>query len=527
MANTGLERAEFTIMAVENTLNQLKNQRITLICLSQDTMVLQTAEGLSKMSQTQTLTVDPKYLESIPRPSKERYNEIKEDIAQHTQQIAIIVNQDNVILDGHTRFQICQELNIIPKTEKRIFTDKLQEERFVYSTNVKRRDLEEFVHIELSLKIHEIDDILGKQKRTSNLKQFQKSVGTDLANSINREKINTTKTIADETKTSTNTVIRTKKILKQADKEDIQKLREGKTSINKVYKKIKKQEKKQKRQDEIKKIQVSLPKTIQLHNKPFQELNIKENSVSLIFTDPPYEAKDLHLYSDLAKQAMLILRDGGSLMCYSGHYCIDTVIQFMKDAGLNFHWIIPVLHSGASALMFDRKIMVAYKPILWFTKGKYSGDYVKDVIKSEFQGKELHEWAQSTIESDYYIKHTTIAHDIVYDPFMGQGTFGISARKLDRQFIGAEINPEHFKNAQKLISAKHSEIKTKKHDRKKYNDEYKNTNRKQLNKKEAQRMREKREFVKKIKPLFELEKKPSESFTEFYNRKRNEIGGSK
>ena len=81
-----------------------------------------------------------------------------------------------------------------------------------------------------------------------------------------------------------------------------------------------------------------------------------------------------------------------------------------------------------------------------------------------------------------------------------------SARKLDRQFIGAEINPEHFKNAQKLISAKHSEIKTKKHDRKKYNDEYKNTNRKQLNKKEAQRMREKREFVKKIKPLFELEK---------------------
>ena len=487
-------------------------------------MINQTTEGLPKMSQTQTLIVDPKYLESIPRPSKERYNEIKTDIEQHTQQIAIIVNQDNVILDGHTRYQICQELNIIPKTEKRTFTDKLQEERFVYSTNVKRRDLEEFVHIELSLKIHEIDDILGKQKRNSHLKQNESTV---YQNSDKREKHDTLKLIAKETNKSTDTVSRTKKILKQANKEDIQKLREGKVSINKVYKKIKKQEKKKKRQDEIKKIQVNLPKTIQLHNKAFQELNIKDNSISLIFTDPPYESKDLYLYSDLAKQAARVLRDGGSLMCYSGHYCIDTVIQFMKDAGLNFHWIIPVLHSGASALMFDRKIMVAYKPLLWFTKGKYQGDYVKDVIKSEFQGKELHEWAQSTVESDYYIKYTTIPNDIIYDPFIGQGTFGISARKLDRQFIGAEINKTHYSNAQKLISAKHSEIKTKKQDRKKYNDSYKETHRKELNKKEALRMKEKREFIKKIKPLFELEKYPSESFTEFYNRKRKEIGGVK
>ena len=73
------------------------------------------------MSQTQTLTVDPKYLKAIPRPPENRYNEIKKDIEEHGQQIAIITNQDNVILDGHTRFQICQELNIIPKTEKRTF----------------------------------------------------------------------------------------------------------------------------------------------------------------------------------------------------------------------------------------------------------------------------------------------------------------------------------------------------------------------------------------------------------------------
>ena len=77
---------------------------------------------------------------------------------------------------------------------------------------------------------------------------------------------------------------------------------------------------------------------------------------------------------------------------------------------------------------------------------------VRDVIQSEFQGKELHEWAQSTVESDYFIKYMTIENEIVYDPFMGQGTFGISAIKQNRQFIGCEINQEHFENAERLLS---------------------------------------------------------------------------
>jgi len=190
------------------------------------------------MSQIQALIVDPKYLKSIPRPSIERYNEIKNDIKQYGQQISIITNQNNIILDGHTRYHICQELKIIPKTEKRTFESKLEEERFVYSTNVKRRDLEKFVHIELSLKIHEIDDILGKQKRTANLKH-QKSI--DYLTSDNREKYDTLKTIADETKTSRDAVAKVKKITQYATPKEIQDLREGKdgTSINKVYKKIK------------------------------------------------------------------------------------------------------------------------------------------------------------------------------------------------------------------------------------------------------------------------------------------------
>ena len=226
----------------------------------------------------------------------------------------------------------------------------------------------------------------------------------------------------------------------------------NKETVNSVHLKLKKEKKRQSRQEEIKKIQVNLPDTVTLHNSEFQKVFIPGNSVSLIFTDPPYHEKYLYLYEDLAVHASRVLRDGGSLICYVGHYAIGKVINMMEKRGLKFHWPIAVIHSGPSASVFGRKILVGWKPMLWFTKGKYEGEFVKDLIKSEFQGKELHEWAQSTVESDYFIKYLTIENEIVYDPFLGQGTFGISAVKLGRQFIGCEVDPEHFANAERLIS---------------------------------------------------------------------------
>jgi len=43
--------------------------------------------------------------------------------------------------------------------------------------------------------------------------------------------------------------------------------------------------------------------------------------------------------------------------------------------------------------------------------------------------------------------------DLVYDPFMGVGSTGIAALKLDRNFIGAELDAEYFKAAEQRINA--------------------------------------------------------------------------
>ena len=45
--------------------------------------------------------------------------------------------------------------------------------------------------------------------------------------------------------------------------------------------------------------------------------------------------------------------------------------------------------------------------------------------------------------------------DVVLDPFMGSGTTGVVAKKLGRNWIGIEINPEYVSMAQKRIENTH------------------------------------------------------------------------
>ena len=397
------------------------------------------------------LTVNSEYDKLVPKLFSEEYTSLKDSIRENGLWMPIIVNNAGEILDGHHRFRACVELEISPKHAIREFENKLLEKKFVIECNLKRRQLNDFQKSELGIELLQINEDLAKER------MIQAHTGKLSKDNITGTSVQLT---ADEIGLSRGTFERAKKIIENSTEEIKQKLRVGNphTSISKEYQNLIKEQKKEKRHDQIKLLQVNLPDKVTLHNTEFQKIFIEGNTVSLIFTDPPYHNKYLYLYKDLAIHASRVLRDGGSLVCYVGQGNIGKVINLMEEQGLKFHWPITVKHAGPSASVFGKKILVACKIMLWFVKGKYEGEFVRDYIESEFQGKELHEWAQSTIESDYYIKYMTIPNDIVYDPFLGQGTFGISAVKLDRQFIGCEIDTNHFENAQRLISEASSKL---------------------------------------------------------------------
>lgn len=65
--------------------------------------------------------------------------------------------------------------------------------------------------------------------------------------------------------------------------------------------------------------------------------------------------------------------------------------------------------------------------------------------------KEKHQYKHPTVKPvsiiDNLIINSSKEQDVILDPFMGSGSTGESALKLDRKFIGIEIKPEYYQIA--------------------------------------------------------------------------------
>ena len=157
--------------------------------------------------------------------------------------------------------------------------------------------------------------------------------------------------------------------------------------------------------------------------------DIADNSIDLIFTDPPYNKGWLPFYEPLGKIAFRVLNEGGSLVMYAGHYALPQIFDYMKNSGLKYWWQIVVTHPGSSARMFSRNVSVTYKPLLWYAKGPRPKilEFIKDSVESKRPDKTLHLWIQSTDEAEHVISKLTNPNDVVLDPLLGTGTTAIAA----------------------------------------------------------------------------------------------------
>lgn len=188
-----------------------------------------------------------------------------------------------------------------------------------------------------------------------------------------------------------------------------------------------------------------------LHNVAFQKHEVPAGRVALIFTDPPYDRGSLHLYADMAAQAKECLIDGGSILCYAGHYMVHEIIEAMCEH-LNYWWMCAVVHGGGGRRFPGKNVFVGWKPLLWFVKGqRRSKDMIADVVRSEYEGKDDHEWQQSAVEARYYIEHLTFENEIVYDPMAGSGTALIAAVQLNRRAVGCESDSKRHADAMRRI----------------------------------------------------------------------------
>ena len=129
---------------------------------------------------------------------------------------------------------------------------------------------------------------------------------------------------------------------------------------------------------------------------------VADNSIDLLFTDPPYSSEYLSLYDNLAHLAQQVLKNGESLVTYAGTYSIPQIIDKMHSATLRYWWTIAVILDGSFARHYPRKVSIKW-PVLWFVKGDITNaiDFISDTVNSIKPSKTMHEWERSTIEAEH------------------------------------------------------------------------------------------------------------------------------
>ncbi len=242
---------------------------------------------------------------------------------------------------------------------------------------------------------------------------------------------------------------------------------------------------------------------------------IDDNSINLIFADPPYnlsgsslnlennktggayykvnEKWDTFNYDDYVsftknwlKANHRILKDNGSLYISCTQHNIGEILVEARKLGFKLNNILTWYKLNAMPNITKRTYTHSTEFICWFVKGKKwifnyeevkvlnpnktkSGenkqmrDFLDFIELPIVQGKErlrgksgraLHPTQKPERLLELIIKASSNENDIVLDPFFGTGTTGYVAEKLKRKWIGIEKNLDYINIAKQRIKEK-------------------------------------------------------------------------
>jgi site-specific DNA-methyltransferase (adenine-specific) len=102
--------------------------------------------------------------------------------------------------------------------------------------------------------------------------------------------------------------------------------------------------------------------------------------------------------------------------------------------------------------------LIGYKKS-WKKLNKGRSDITKEEFKEITSGiwkyrAETKKWTQANFSEDIpykTVKGLSYISDIILDPFIGSGTTAVACEKLNRRWIGIEINPEYCEIAKQRI----------------------------------------------------------------------------
>jgi site-specific DNA-methyltransferase (adenine-specific) len=399
----------------------------------------------------------------MPNLSTEEYAELKNDIANRGVMVPIEFDEQGNILDGHHRLQICEELGIkdFPKVIRAGLTE---EEKYTHARklNLARRHLSQEqkrgliqqqlqatpeksdrqIAKDLGVSHHTVSTQRESLESTGQIAQLDKTVGADgkeRPRQVERKPVSVFNPTKREEKALTNPKV-------------IERVADG-ASVLSAQKQVNREEKKERKSytlpEEMPKDICKLAQGDICTGLP----EIADESIDFIITDPPYPAEYIPLYGDLSKLASRVLKPNGSLIVMCGQSYLPEVMGQLAMA-MKYHWcMVYQTPGGQSPQLFHKKVNTFWKPVLWFVKGDYQGDWVGDILKSPVNNndKRFHEWGQSLPGMMEIVERFTNPGDTILDPFLGGGTTGVAAVTMGRKFIGIDIEEKNIAISEERI----------------------------------------------------------------------------
>ncbi|MBN1280168.1 MAG: site-specific DNA-methyltransferase [Candidatus Thermoplasmatota archaeon] len=225
---------------------------------------------------------------------------------------------------------------------------------------------------------------------------------------------------------------------------------------------------------------------------------IPDESIDLIFADPPYNLSKSNFKIEFSKMASKgadlttnkgawdafdsqadyetfsaqwiqacyrILKTTGSLWVAGTYHNIYLMGYLINTTGFTILNEILWQKTDATPNISCTRFVADHENFIWARKGtKHTFNY--ETMKKANNGKQMRSiWPKGktsggkkihpTQKPEWLLERILLAcsneGDLVFDPFMGSGTTAVVAKKLNRIFVGCDIDPAYVKAANKRL----------------------------------------------------------------------------
>jgi hypothetical protein len=198
------------------------------------------------------ITVKPGFKFLLPPLSEEEYKGLENSILEEGCREPILL-WDNVIIDGHNRYEICCKHDVRFNTKDTVFRNEKQARIWIYRNQLEKRNLKDVDRIKVAMALSEELEEKAREVSTNNLKQFQSGdnekstecwvpntrkneTPQESQNRRNKNRVNAQ--LADLAGVSTDKVFRYKEILEHGTPEEIAEVESSEAKICPTYDKM-------------------------------------------------------------------------------------------------------------------------------------------------------------------------------------------------------------------------------------------------------------------------------------------------